>query len=209
MDTFVIAGIDELNEQILGLKASNPRFMAQQKKLLAEAIKVAKKEVTSAARSALSNDPRKAYMAVRSAVWKRALGGNVNILQSRKANSKQYAGGNIGAKGATSRTRALAGYYGSDRGFVLRFLNAGTADRAVKGINGHSVRRSSESERRPKGKQMGRAYRVRMYKGGIGNRGSIPARNWFKAPAEASMQHAAEVYAALCERAIAEVWNEK
>lgn len=195
-----IEGTEELQKQLHKLSAKNPKFFAQQRKIFNEAMKVARKEVAKAAKDSLDKDPRKAYQAVRSAVWKKALGGNVNILQRRKANNRQYVGGNIGQRGATNRTKALAGYYGSDRGFVLRFLNAGTGDRTVKGINGKSG--FSNNPRHGRGK---RAYKT----GTIGARGNIDARNWFKTPAEVGIQHAAEVYAALTERAIVEVWNEQ
>lgn len=195
----IIEGAEKLQKDMERLSMTNPRFFRQSQQIMREAIKVARKEVRGAAKSAIPNDPRKAYQAVRSAVWRKTLGGNVNILASRKANNKQYVGGNLGARGATKRTRQLAGYYGSDRGFILRFLNAGTDSRTVKGLNGNDG--FSSNARKGRGK--------RTYKGGIGNRGSIQAKNWFKAPAEASMQHAAEVFSTLMERAIVEVWNEK
>lgn len=198
-DVIIIEGVEKLQEDMKRLSMSNPRFFKQSRQIMAEAIKVARKEVTDAAKSEVPNDPRKAYHAVRASVWRKVLGGNVNILARRKANNRQYVGGNIGQRGATDRTRALAGYYGSDRGFVLRFLNAGTDSRTVKGLNGRSG--FSSDPRKGRGK--------RTYKGGIGNRGSIQARNWFKAPADASMQHAAEVFSTLMERAIVEVWNEQ
>lgn len=195
-----IEGVEKLQEDMKRLSMSNPRFFKQSQTIMREAMKVARKEVTAAAKDMLKdNDPRKAYQAVRSAVWRKVLGGNVNILARRKANNKQYVGGNIGARGATARTRQLAGYYGSDRGFILRFINAGTDYRYVKGINGYS--RFSSDPRKGRGK--------RTYKGSLGNRGYIEERNWFKAPADASMQHAAEVFSTLMERAIVEVWNEQ
>lgn len=198
-DVIIIEGVEKLQEDMKRLSMSNPRFFKQSQTIMREAMKTARKEVTDAAKSAVPNDPRKAYQAVRASVWRKVLGGNVNILARRKANNRQYVGGNIGQRGATDRTRALACYYGSDRGFVLRFLNAGTDSRTVKGLNGRSG--FSSDPRKGRGK--------RTYKGGIGNRGSIQARNWFKAPADASMQHAAEVFSTLMERAIVEVWNEQ
>ena len=178
------------------LQLSNPRFFKQSQALMREALKVARKEVVSAAKSAIDNDTRRAYHAVRSSVWRKALGGNVNILARRRANNSQYVGGNIGKRGATDRTRKLASYYGSDRGFVLRFINAGTSSRTVTGMNGTSI---SGNPRKGRGK--------RTYKGDIGNRDKIDAMNWFKPSADAGMQRAAEVFAALMERAIAEVWK--
>lgn len=198
-DVIIIEGVEKLQKDMQKLYLKNPRFFKQSRQIMTEAMKVARKEVISAAKSALDNDPRKAYQAVRTAVWRKVLGGNVNILQRRKANGKQYVGGNIGQRGATRRTRQLAGYYGSDRSFVLRFLNAGTGQRTVKGMNGNTS--FSLDARKGRGK--------RVYKGTLGNRGSIQARNWFKAPADSALQHAAEVFSTLMARAIHEVWNEQ
>ena len=86
-------------------------------------------------------DPRQAYKAVRTTVYRRILGGNVNILNKRRAGgSGNYEpqrtlrpgqrGGN--RRSRSQRTRALQGYQGSDRGFILRFLNAGTEGRAIE-----------------------------------------------------------------------------
>ena len=194
--TITIEGVEKLEEDLKRLQMSNPRFFKQSQALMREALKTARKEVVSAAKHAIEKDPRRAYHAVRSSVWRKALGGNVNILARRRANNSQYVGGNIGTRGATDRTRRLASYYGSDRGFVLRFINAGTSSRTVTGMNGSTI---SGNPRKGRGK--------RTYKGGIGNRDKIDAGNWFKPSAEVGMQRAAEVFSALMERAIAEVWK--
>ena len=198
-DVIIIEGIEKLQADMKRLSTTNPRFFKQSQTIMREAMKTARKDVTDTAKSVLDNDPRKAYQAVRAAVWRKVLGGNVNILQRRKANGKQYVGGNIGQRGATRRTRQLAGYYGSDRGFVLRFLNAGTGHRTVNGMNGKTG--FSLDARKGRGK--------RVYKGNLGNRESITAREWFKPSADSALQHAAEVFSTLMARAIHEVWNEQ
>ena len=56
-------------------------------------------------------------------------------------------------------------YQGKDRGFILRFLNQGTGDRAIHSMGGRALQTGSVSI--IKTKSLG------------GNRGNISARNWF------------------------------
>ena len=91
----------------------------------------------------MGKDPRHAYKAVRMAVYRRLFGGQVNILQSRRHGSMRLyeqprkldqnphqRGGNRIQR--SRRTEDLMSYQGKDRGFVLRFLNQGTADRNTR-----------------------------------------------------------------------------
>jgi hypothetical protein len=109
----------------------------------------------------MQSDPRHAYKAVRFAVYKRLFGGQLNILQPRRAGTKSLyepprklrqhqRGGNRVLRG--KRTTDLMSYEGSDRAFVLRFLNQGTTMR-VAGTRGGKLH---------------------------GSRGAIAARNWFR-----------------------------
>lgn len=87
-------------------------------------------------------------------------------------------------------------YQGADRGFILRFLNSGTDMRTVDNINNHPIRLTS----RPEGK--------RTYKGGIGNRGRIAARNWFENTSTQALNHAAEQFELLLDELIKKEFNE-
>lgn len=93
-------------------------------------------------------DPRGARNAVRHSVYKRVLGGQVNIFSSRKAgtptsyqrprkldsNPHQVGGNRIQRNANTKRMDA---YGGHDRGMILRWLNAGTKPRESKyGVRG-------------------------------------------------------------------------
>lgn len=145
-------------------------------KLLSQVIEEARKRMTQEARSAIGNDPRQAYRAVKSLVYKRVLGGNVSILQKRRGNVKRIAipeqkkryerGGNRIKR--SRRTEDLMSYWGSDRGFILRFLNSGT--------NGRTSR--------------------------YGNRGSISGRNWFFSAGHKEMEVASQQLAQLIEQEI-------
>ena len=135
------------------------------------------------ARGILPNDPRKAYQAVRHSVYKRVLGGQVNILQKSRAGGRMsiarpprtlrpgQRGGNRRKRSA--RTNQVDGYIGSDRGFILRFMNAGTVERKTR----------------------------------YGKRGSIRARNWFGTSSAFAMDTAAGKLEELIGRAVEEVWG--
>ena len=58
-------------------------------------------------------------------------------------------------------------YEGMDRGFILRFLNNGTSQRAISKLT--EIKRSSGSSK----------YRFIKDASRYGNRGTIAARNWF------------------------------
>jgi len=89
----------------------------------------------------LRNDPRQAYKAVKHSVYKRVLGGNLSILNKRRAGSpraytptRTLRQGQVGGnrRPRSKRTETVDGYYGSDRGFILRFVNSGTAERETE-----------------------------------------------------------------------------
>ena len=87
----------------------------------------------------LKRGPREARRAVRTTVYKAILGGNVNIYNSRKAHGRtsyvparhpSHIGGN--RRKRSERTMQIDSYEGVDRGFILRFLNAGTVERETR-----------------------------------------------------------------------------
>jgi len=86
-----------------------------------------------------TSDPRQMRRAVQSTVYKRVIGGNVNILDPRKREGKsvtiRYArGGKSGRprnRKVSQRTRQIDSYYGRDRAFLLRMINKG------KNMRGH------------------------------------------------------------------------
>ena len=163
---------------------SNPAMEKKVQGLIRKVLLAARRDVSKSAQDKIKTDPRQAYKAVKSAVYRRILGGNVSILSKRRAgkrgpvppivhkletqvNSKgNHRGGNRMPR--SRRTEDLLTYQGSDRGFILRFLNAGTSDRESR----------------------------------IGNRGSIAARNFFGTSSQQAMEKAAEQLDALIETLI-------
>lgn len=148
-------------------------------------------EVSSYAGTILPNDPRNARKAVRHMVYKSLLGGNVSILQRRKAGNRGMVPSSN--RGRSERTEKMLGYQGVDRGFILRFLNAGTDTRTVQNMNNHPIKRSD----RPRWKNPRKPER--KYKGPIGNRGSITARHWFPGAAHKALEAARDKLAQLIE----------
>ena len=87
------------------------------------------------------------------------------------------------------------GYQGSDRGFVLRFLNAGTADRMITSYTDRDGTRHTL--------RSGRTSNIRTHATG-GNRGSIAARNWFGSASHKALENASLQMQELIDRIIAQ-----
>lgn len=148
-------------------------------------------------KGAIRNDPRGAYKAVKHSVWKKALGGSLSILARKKrGGSYSVRPSNRGRSATTTR---IMSYSGEDRGFILRFLNGGTKERTVTTMNGRAMKMQSADERNGK----------RAYKGGLGNRGRIEARNFFGRAAKPELDEAAEKIAELIDQEWDNVFNNK
>ena len=173
------------------LFVSHPETRKRIRKIVREELKDATKRLREDARYELPNDPRKAYRAVRASIYRKILGGNVSILNPRKAGARYQLikprkldqnpfqrGGNRVPR--SPRTESVDTYFGKDRAFILRFLNSGTSQRMA-------------------GSRGGRLS---------GNRGSIAARNWFQNMAPHEMELAAENLSNVIEEELVEAYNE-
>lgn len=161
----------ENNVRLDTLLTNNREMDKQLNKLTKAAIRKARGELVKNARVGLEmdSDPRSAYRAIKSTIYRRIKGGNVSILSKRRASSKRFPLPPT-TRTRSKRTEQLLSYYGADRGFILRFLNNGTGPRAVKGFNGRRGFSSQEAS---------------------GYRGSIKGRNWFGHASQAEMEKAA------------------
>jgi hypothetical protein len=138
-------------------------------------------------------DPRHAYKAVKTAVYRQILGGSVSILRKRRAGTQfsnyepprtlkaGQRGGN--RRPRSQRTADLIHYAGPDRGFVLRFLNAGTQGRAIE------FKYDEARENVHQGSQGGHKYGKTI---NTGSRGNIKPRNFFGQLAPSAMNRAAD-----------------
>lgn len=166
------------NARLERLLCSDQTFEKVVRSIISKELVKARSELAKDAKSAVPNDPRQAYKAVRRGVYKRILGGQLNILAQKKAGTPHeyikrrkldrnphQRGGNRMPR--SERTKKLDSYWGKDRGFILRFLNDG-ADRT----------------------------------GNTPNRGRIAARNWFGGASQKEMEAASERIARLIDEEI-------
>ena len=185
--TITITGLDAFEKKIKEIETTNPGFEKRLRGVIRKVLKQARDELSRKADDGLGikNDPRHAYKAVRYAVYKRLFGGQVNILQSRKAGAMNLyeppkkglpkRGGNRVLR--SKRTTDIMSYQGKDRGFILRFLNQGTGDRAIHQMGDRALRTGSVS--------------ILATKSLGGNRGSITARNWFGSASQRELENIA------------------
>lgn len=183
----------ELNEQLVDqqnrafgrLMATDKETRQRIRKIIREELKDTAKRLREDAKYELKEDPRKAFRAVKSTVYRKILGGNVSILNPKKAGNRyqlvrerkldtnpHQRGGNRRPRSA--RTEQVDSYFGKDRAFILRFVSSGTAERKTR----------------------------------YGNRGSIAARNWFPNMAPREMELAAGNIAEVIEDELTAAYNE-
>ena len=151
--------------------SSNPDMEKRLQKVIRKVLMQARKTVMDSIQFK-HGDPRQARKAVKTAVYRRILGGSVSLLNKRRAGAAgnyepprtlqpKQRGGNRVKRG--QRTQQVMSYQGADRAFILRFLNQGTSQRIAGTRGGHLS----------------------------GNRGSIAARNFFSTSSHRALQQAA------------------
>jgi hypothetical protein len=198
--TVTITGLDAFEKKIKELETTNPGFEKRLRSVIREVLGKVRSNLSKEAKTGLNikSDPRNAYKAVRYAVYRRILGGQVNILQSRKAGAMSLyepprkglpkRGGNRVLR--SKRTTDIMSYQGKDRGFILRFLNQGTGDRAIHTMGGNALRTGSVSI--IKTKSLG------------GNRGNISAKNWFGGASHKELEKVAQQIQEIIDKVINE-----
>lgn len=179
---FVIEGLQELTQKLERLLMSNPYMERKVRKVINKFLQQVRKTVSANIRQEIDKDPRGAYKAVRKLVYKQLLGGNINILNNRRAGSpskykptRTLKGGQRGGNRRlrTERTMRMESYGGKDRGFVLRFLEGGTGARTMGKFHIDPHRRDVK-----RGSQGGTRY-GNLSMVNTGNRGRIDAKNFF------------------------------
>ena len=158
-----------------------------------EALFEARREVMSDAHFD-NGDPRQTRKSVRTSVYEKILGGNINILTGKSAKSSggsMYApprkgvsgrGGNRRLRG--ERTKQILSYSPYERQFILRFVNSGTKTRVIgfrNTVKGNLGRYNAIVSRISGGD-----------KTRTGNRGAIAPRNWFDVSSERALGKAAQ-----------------
>ena len=171
----------ENNTKLDQLLLTNPEMEKKVRRIVRQVILGAMGPVQAAADR---QSTKQAAQAVRKAVYKKILGGSINILdgrgragsraplppESRRKKSHAVGGNRIPR---SRRTEDLLTYQGKDRAFILRFLNSGTTSRH----NGY----------RPTG--------------------AIAARNWFQNITHRELQAASEQFDLLLDALIQKEFN--
>lgn len=195
----IIEGTEELDAKLQKLKTDNPGFERRLRAVIRKVLGQARANLRKDAASGLNmkSDPRNAYKAVRFAVYKRLLGGQLNILQSRKAGGetgyqppRTLTPGQRGGNRRVRTSRNLDMYKGVDRGFILRWLNEGmtkTRPRVIK-FTENSNRKTDKWNKHPN----------------TGNRGSIAPRNWFRGASLGELQKVSGEMQSLIDKIIKE-----
>lgn len=178
-NTFELEGLHEQVANLRKIMTDDPSFNKKVNNVIRRILKEARKRVSDDAKTIFKEDPRHAHKAVRSAVYKKILGGQINILSRRKAGKPTTyqkplkglpkRGGN--RWGVSARTLLLEGYEGLDRGFILRFVNEGTSQRSIQSYTSKDGKRHS------------------LMSGG-GNRGSLTGKNWFGSSSQKALEDA-------------------
>ena len=180
-DNFFTEGFVEQKQALEKLMMSNPSTEKKVQAIIKKVLREAQKRMQQNARGVITNDPRKAYKAVRMAVYKRILGGNINILNRKHARgggdyvpTKTLKSGQRGGnrKPRSERTKNLESYVGADRGFVLRFINSGTNERVVDFTPDSSREHITRGARGGNLATYGKTINT-------GRRGRIAPRHWF------------------------------
>ena len=191
-----ISGIEERQKKLAELSTQNPVMQQRIREVIREALKKVQKSLQDSARSGLQmeSDPRNAYKAVRMAVYRKIFGGQVNILQNRRAGAMRYyepprhpshRGGNRMRQSDSTRDRMS--YTGRDRGFILRFLNDGMTKKNPRVIR---FTPNDAREHVHRGSQGGVLSKYGKTIN-TGNRGAITARNWFGGASQRELEAAA------------------
>jgi len=189
-----IDGLVKQREELEKLMMSNPAMEKKVQGLIRKVLMEARKEIGSGIQFK-HGDPRQAYKAVKTAVYRQILGGSVSILNKRRAGAKSsdyepprtlrpgQRGGNRRTR--SDRTQQIMNYDGSSRAFVLRFLNQGTQGRSIE------FRYDAARENVKRGSQGGNVSKYGQTTN-TGRRGNIAPRNFFGQLAPSAMNKAAE-----------------
>ncbi len=152
-----VYGVDA-NLEIFGkIMTTDPTMASIFRKYIRNVLREARKKLSKDAKAYMKNDPRRAAQAVKFSVYKSMFGGNLSILQKKKGSAgakyelrrQRIVEQNPNMRGGNRRPRIdsdgrnrLDFYYGSDRGFILRFIGSGTVTRTSRFGNRGSIRRS-------------------------------------------------------------------
>ena len=195
-----VDGFVKQREELEKLLMSNPAMEKKVQGLIKKVLMEVRRHLGEDATKAMDSDPRQAYKAVKTTVYRQILGGNVSILSKKRKGVKfsdyepirtlvpGQRGGN--RKKRSDRSEYLLKYAGSDRGFVLRFIDGGTRDRGIN-FTPNENRKVDKWNKHPN----------------TGFRGRIAPRNFFGTHSHSEMEQAAQNLLNLIDILIQEEFN--
>lgn len=169
------------------LLSTDPVMKKKLEEAVSDVMFLARKHASEEIKQYMFDDAREAYRAVHNSVYKRVVGGSLNIFTRRrvlrKGNwipkpSNRYGNITGPVRGRLRRTLDFYGYNGIDRGMILRWNSEGTANRYVTHMDGSSIdmaKRAKEREKRKGWHNKSKGERFRY--GQIGARGGASMVN--------------------------------
>ena len=195
-DAFIV----EQKKALDAALSTNPKTQTVLRRIIRKCIRQARKTMIASV-PFKNGDPRHAIQSIRTSVYRKILGAQVNRYSSRKAHNKSNyvpprtlnkwnRGGNRRSRSA--RTDQIMHYGPLDRGFILRWVNAGTHGRAIAFTENPS-RKVDRWNTHPN----------------TGNRESIAARHWFRNASDRALAEAAVQISSLIDTEINNLLNTK
>ena len=191
-------------KNIESMMTDNPELRKKLQEAIREDVWKARNSVVNSMKGIFDNgDPAEARRAVRNIVYESVLGANLNIMNMKRGTANWRVRqvdrrGTSDPKGRGGnrvkrdfKTIRMHGYEGKARGMILRWLNNGVNDRAIKFTE-----------------RMGRKADKWNTHPNTGNRGSIAARNFFEPMASAALNVVSQHLAQIIEEEIANAFNE-
>lgn len=186
--------------------STNPKTQAVLRKTIRKYIMEARQQVINNIKFN-NGDPRQSRQAVRTAVYKKVLGANLNILNGRQARHgssyepprkvypgmKGHHGGNRRIR--SQRTQDMMTLDPKDRGFILRFVNSGTNPRYANGRNVTGNKRNLRNF-------------FALQEEGDYYRGSIAPRNFFKNTGNRALAQMADNLSTAIEEELTKILSE-
>lgn len=180
--------------------STNPKTQKALQKLVRQVVMEVRSTVVRAAGQAMEHDPRQAARAVRTSIYKKILGANINIYSSKRAHGTNsyepprhpsHRGGN--RRPRSGRTQQIMSYAPFDRGFILRWINDGMTKTNPRTINftRNENRKVDKWNKHPN----------------TGSRGYIAPRNFFRGAGERALAQAADNLAVLIDNELMTMLN--
>lgn len=183
--------ISNVADNLRAAMTTDPKMRKAIQQHIREALWEARKEMINSANFA-NGDPRQSLRAIRTSVYEKVLGGQINIKRSRKDHGtgsvytppRKLTPGQRGGnrRPRSERTEQINRGSPLDRQWVLNILNKGTKTRVIGFRNTVKANRDRYN-----------TLATRIHRGDIlrtGNRGSIAPRNWFMPAAERALSMA-------------------